>query len=345
MPNPILVEVVRGETVESRHRGALCIVDAEGRLVQSWGDVDTLMCPRSSLKPLQALALVESGAAEAFGATSEELALACASHAGESRHVEIAHAWLARLGLSARDLECGAHAPASIPAAEALIRAGVKPSALHNNCSGKHSGFLCLACHLKAPTRGYTAPTHPVQRRVLAAIAEITSFDVFAAPIVIDGCSAPNIFVPLRDLALGWARLGQPRGLRPALAAGAQRLVAAMKAHPDLVSGAGRPCTEFIQSLAGGAVAKVGAEGVYAACLPERGMGIALKIEDGAGRAASVALAAVLDALGAFRPEAAGTVARLKETAHAAWAGARTGTIRAAGDWARSLEGLRAGGV
>ncbi len=307
--NPVLVEVIRGATVESRHRGAACVVTADGTVVSAWGDISALICPRSALKPLQALALLETGAADAFAVTDAELALACASHSGEPEHVRRVGAWLGRLGLSERDLECGAHPVSTTTAA----------SAIHNNCSGKHTGFLCCALHMKAATRGYVAPTHPVQRQVCEGLSRMTGLDLAAAPVVVDGCSAPNWFLPLHHLAQGWARLGQ-----------VERIVSAMKAHPTLVAGTDRPCTHFIRALKGRGIVKTGAEGVYAAALPERGLGIALKIDDGAGRAASVAMAAILHTLEAFRTDAPVLVAHLRETEVTAWAGAHTGVIRAA---------------
>ncbi|MDX2144809.1 MAG: asparaginase [Rhodospirillaceae bacterium] len=333
MTNPILVEVTRGTTVESIHRGAACVVDLDGKVVDSWGDVDALTCPRSALKPMQALPLIETGAAARFVLTDEELALACASHNGEPEHVRRVEAWLARAGFSVRDLECGAHVPMHAPAAEALMRAGGRPCPIHNNCSGKHTGFLCLAVHLNAPTKGYTEPAHAVQREAFAAIGTMADVEPKALPIVRDGCSAPNLFMPLKNLALAWARMGQPAKLAKARAAAARRIVDAMKTHGFLFSGTDRPCLALTQSLAGRGVAKVGAEGIYAACEPERGLGIAVKIDDGAARAASVALAAILNRLGAFKPAAGDAVAKLLSVPHKAWAGAETGVVRVADGW------------
>jgi L-asparaginase II len=316
MAHPILIEVVRGGTVESIHRGAACVVDASGKVLRAWGDADALICPRSALKPFQALPLLRSGAADAAGVTSEELALACASHSGEPMHVGRIAAWLARLGLSERDLECGAHMPGHEPTARALICENVAPSALHNNCSGKHTGFLCCAQHVGAPTKGYIAPDHPLQEAVLRAIADMTAWNTATAPIVVDGCSAPNLFLPLRNLARGWARLAEER-----------RIIDAMKTYPLLVSGIGRPCAQLTQALASDGVVKTGAEGVYAACLPERGLGIAVKIDDGAGRGSVVAITAILKQLDAFRADA--DVSQLLETPIVNWRGTHTGVVRA----------------
>ncbi len=325
--NPILVEVVRGDDVESIHRGSICVVEAGGKVLRSWGDADALICPRSAIKPFQALPLIDSGAAAAFAVTDEDLALACASHSGEPEHVARVQAWLDRLQLSVSDLECGAHAPANNQANEALVRSGLAATALHNNCSGKHAAFLTVAKHFGVATRGYTAPTHPVQQAVLKSLSAMTGVATSRLRLVRDGCSAPNVFVPLRALALGWARLGARS--TPA----AERVVAAMKKFPLLVSGHGRPCAALIAALAGTGIVKTGAEGVYAAVLPDQGLGIAVKMDDGAGRAAVVALTAVLDGLKAFKPEAVGAVAALKEPVQTAWAGGVTGTIRPARSW------------
>jgi L-asparaginase II len=328
--NPVLVEVIRGGTVESVHRGAACVVDAAGNIVAAWGDIERPTCPRSAIKPFQALPLVESGAAKVFGVSTEELALACASHSGEPEHVAKVAGWLARLGLSVKDLECGAHPPSNAKAAEDLACAHEHATSVHNNCSGKHTGFLTLALHLGAPTRGYVLPDHPVQRAVLTAATEM--MDCGPRPTVIDGCSAPNIFVPLRALAYGFARLGTGSGLSPERAGAARAIVSALRTHPLLMSGHGRPCARLIAAMHDGIV-KTGAEGVFAAALPERGLGLAVKIDDGATRASVIAITALLEHTRAFRPGTEGEVAALRETNLTAWAGAHTGAIRAAAGW------------
>lgn len=326
--NPILVEVTRGDTVESVHRGAVVVTDTDGKVVMAWGDVDAAVCPRSSIKPMQALPLVESGAAEAFKISEEELALACASHGGEPEHVDRVAAWLARAGLSVDDLECGAHPPSTISANEALIRQGVRPCPLHNNCSGKHTGFLCLATHLKAPTKGYVEANHPVQRAGFSALADLAGVDLSRAPAVRDGCNAPNTFLPLKNLATAWARFGAPDKLPAHRAKALNRIRAAMKNHPFLFSGTDRACLTLTKALKGGGVAKTGAEAVFTACVPEQGLGIALKIDDGATRASQVAITAILKKLGALNEDAA--VEKLLHPAHHAWAGPKTGVIRPA---------------
>jgi L-asparaginase II len=300
MDDPVLVEVTRGAMVESSHRGAAAVVDAAGRVVFAVGDIARPIYARSALKPLQALPLVESGAADAFGLGARELALACASHHGAAEHVAAVAQWLGRIGCAVPDLECGAHRPLDPAAADALVRAGAAPSALHSNCSGKHTGFLSVARHLGAATRGYVAPDHPVQRRVLAVLEAMTGLDLSRAPRGTDGCGIPVIGLPLAGLARAMARMVDPQGVMPERAAAARRLLDAMAAEPLMVSGATGFATALL-SAAGAAVrAKPGAEGVYAASLPRLGLGLALKIDDGSGRAAEVALAAILTRLGAL---------------------------------------------
>jgi len=324
--NPILVEVTRGDTVESVHRGAVVVTDADGKVVMSWGDVDAATCPRSSIKPMQTLPLIETGDAEAFKLSEEELSLACASHGGEPEHVTRVAAWLARAGFSVDDLECGAHPPSTASANEALVREGARPCPLHNNCSGKHTGFLCLATHLKAPTKGYVEADHPVQRAGLGALADLAGIDLARAPVVRDGCNAPNIFLPLKNLATAWARFGAPDKLAADRAKALNRIRAAMKSHPFLFSGTDRACLTLTKALKGGGVAKTGAEAVFAACIPEQGLGIVLKIDDGATRAAQVAITAILKKLGALNDTA--DVEKLLRPEHHAWAGPKTGVIR-----------------
>ena len=188
LDNPVLVEVTRGEMVESRHRGSVAVVDHEGRTVLSLGSIEAPIYPRSAIKPLQALALVETGAAEAFGLSDAEIALACASHDGEPRHVSTVEAWLARIGCSTGDLECGPQLPSHEASAATLIRTGREPGPEHNNCSGKHSGFLSVARQLGAPTRGYIDLEHPVQQTVLGILEQMTGLDLGDAPRGIDGC-------------------------------------------------------------------------------------------------------------------------------------------------------------
>jgi L-asparaginase II len=300
---PLIVEVTRGSLVESRHRCAAAVVGPDGGVVHSWGDIDRPIYGRSAIKPLLALPLVESGAADAFGLGDAEIALACASHSGEPRHVETVRAWLAHIGLSAGDLECGAHWPYDEASMRAMVRAGETPDATHNNCSGKHTGFLATAVHLGEPTKGYIRYEHPVQQRLLGVLEQMCGLDLSDAPRGVDGCGIPTIGIPLGNTAMGMARLADPVELPPARAEAANRVVAAMVAEPYMVGGRGEFVSELMDRAAGRLALKPGAEGVYAAILPDLGLGVAVKAEDGTPRAAQVAVAHVLTELGIFNQD------------------------------------------
>jgi L-asparaginase II len=293
MSNPILVEVVREGRVESRHRGSVAVTGADGATVLALGDVAQPIYPRSAVKALQALPLVESGAAARYGFGDEELALACASHGGEPGHVAAAGRMLGRAGLDAAALECGAHWPLHQPSGQALARSGGSASALHNNCSGKHAGFLCVACATGADHRHYVDPAHPVQRVVKATIEALAGLAISDTPAV-DGCSAPNWRVPLAALACAFARFATGQTLGAERAKAAARLRAACAAQPWFVAGTGRFCTVVMEHFRTRVFAKTGAEGVFCGALPELGLGIAIKCDDGASRAAEVMMAAVV---------------------------------------------------
>lgn len=292
--NPILVTVHRGQAVESRHRGAVAVVDATGKTVLALGDVETPVFPRSAVKAFQALPLVESGIAAKFGLDHEDLALAISSHSGEPRHVETAKRILQKAGRDVSCLECGTHWPSAKDAERALVAKGEKPTALHNNCSGKHAGFICLACGLDEDTKGYITPAHRVQKEIRAAGEAMTDFKFQDDWTGIDGCSIPTYAVPLKNLALGFARLGTGQGLAPMRAKAAAELRKAAAAHPFLVAGTGRFDTIAMEILGARLFVKTGAEGVYCASLPEQGLGIALKADDGETRASQAMLAGIV---------------------------------------------------
>ena len=327
--NPVVVEVTRGGVVESRHRGAAVVVDLSGKVVARWGDHTQAVFPRSAVKPMQALLLVESGAAQAFEVTDREVALACSSHNGEAGHVLPVAAWLKRIGLTADDLECGAHWPYHEDSLRTLAAEGLMPTAAHNNCSGKHSGFLTAALHLGVPTRGYVQATHPVQQRILGIMEQVCGVRLAGTPVGIDGCSIPTYAIPLENLAYGFARFGVPEDLPPARAMAARRIFKSMVSYPFEVAGTGRYCTKLMQALGGRVMAKTGAEGVYCASLPEYGLGVAVKVDDGAARAAEVLTAAVLDHIGALDGLDDGVRTGLMETTIENRKGLRTGEIRA----------------
>lgn len=319
--------------VESHHRGAAAVVSTDGALVAAWGDVERPVYARSALKPLQTLPLIETGAAERFRLGEQEIALACASHGGELVHIECVTRWLKRIGLSVEDLECGPHLPLDQSAAAALLQAGQRPSALHNNCSGKHAGFLTTAVHLGEPTRGYIRPEHPVQQRLRQLLEELSGTDLKLAPTGVDGCGIPVIGVSLRATATAMARLAAPEALPAPRAAAARRIVGAMVAAPFMVAGSGRFCTRLMERCGAAVVLKTGAEGVFTAALPRRRVGIALKIDDGAGRAAEVAIGAVLRYLGVLTEADRRVLAELLEPAVHNRAGEPVGRMRAAAAW------------
>ncbi|MDH3472496.1 MAG: asparaginase [Rhodospirillales bacterium] len=296
--DPIVVEVTRGPMVESWHRGAFAVSDPDGKIVLHAGDFERPVYPRSAIKPLQALALVETGAAEAFALGDAEIALACASHGGEPRHVDTVAAWLARIGCGPADLECGAHLPSNESAMVALLKSGRDPSALHNNCSGKHSGFLSVARHLGQPTAGYIKFEHPVQQRILGILESMAGCELGAAPRGTDGCGIPTLGIPLGNIALAMARLADPADQPEPRQAAAARIRRAMAAEPFMVAGSGRFCTRVMELTGAKALIKGGAEGVYCGILPELGLGIALKVDDGAGRGAEVVMGQLLRRLG-----------------------------------------------
>ncbi|RWF21719.1 MAG: asparaginase [Mesorhizobium sp.] len=289
MTNPVLVEVLRGAVVESAHRGAIAVFEADGKPVWEIGDT-----ARSAVKAIQALPLVESGAANAYGFGNRELALACASHSGEPAHVELAWAMLAKAGLDETALECGAHWPSSHAATVALARAGKAPNALHNNCSGKHAGFLCTCVHAGIAHRGYVKSGHASQEMVRDAMQAVTGAAHDFHHCGTDGCSIPTYAVPLRSFALGFARMATGVGFEPVRAKAAKRLLSACMAEPFLVAGTGRADVALMEAAPDRIFVKGGAEGVYCAALPELGLGIALKCDDGAGRAAEVMVAACI---------------------------------------------------
>ena len=245
---PFIVEVKRGAQVESRHPVAAAIVDGDGKVVAAWGDIEAAIFPRSANKAIQALPLVESGAADAFNLSHAELAMAGASHGGEDRHTQTVAAWMQRIGLTPVVLECGAHWPYHEETARQMARAGIAPSTLHNNCSGKHAGMVSVARHLGEDIAGYVKPDHPVQRRVTAAIEDVCGVKLDPSLTGIDGCSMPTMPLPLRSLAHGFARFVTGRGLAPERAKAAQRIAAAVVAEPFFVAGSGRFCTAVMQA-------------------------------------------------------------------------------------------------
>ena len=295
----IVAEVWRGAYLECVHRGHIAICNTNGDLLAGWGDPTAGVLPRSSCKMLQALPLVESGAAKRFWLGSEQLALSCASHKGAFIHTKRVSAWLDNLELSEKDLRCGGHMPTDEEAAKGLICGDHCFDQTHNNCSGKHTGFLTLNKHLGGGPE-YLEIDHPVQIAAKAAIEDMAGED--STGYAIDGCSAPNFGITLAGFARALALMADPSGLGPVREDAARTLIAAMTKHPELVAGEGRACTELMRAMDGKVAIKTGAEGVFAAIIPELGLGVALKIEDGATRASECAITALLVRLGVADP-------------------------------------------
>lgn len=318
-----MIELRRGDMRESLHRGHAVICDAHG-VVEAWGKPSQVVFPRSSCKMIQALPLIESGAADAAGLTDRQLALACASHSGSAMHVRAVDDWLTGLDLAEGDLRCGSHMPGDAAEHRRLLCSDEAPCQLHNNCSGKHAGFLTLNRHLRGGSE-YVEPAHPVQQAVKTAFEEVT--DETSPGYGIDGCSAPNWASSLEGLARAMARFANPGTDRRGQAM--RRLVDAMRAHPDMVAGEGRSCTALMRAMGGAVAVKTGAEAVFVAILPQQGLGVALKISDGATRASEAAITALLIHLGAL--DAAGPVAqRYLNGPILNWRGLKTGALRCA---------------
>jgi len=314
-------EIWRGPFLESVHSGHAVICDEKGQIVEAWGDADTVVLPRSSSKMIQALPLVRSGAADAFNLTTRQLALACASHQGAQIHLDGVGAWLEQLGLNDDDFKCGPEESRDREVKVAQIRAHESPCRIHNNCSGKHAGFLTLTQHLGAGPE-YTKPDHPVQRACLEAFEQVTQET--SPGYGIDGCSAPNYAATLHGIARAMAHFASA-----ADGSAEQRLHQAMRLHPELVAGEGRACTELMRAMDGKVALKTGAEGFFIAILPEQKLGIALKAACGTTRAAEAAIASLLVRLGALDANHPATLKRINAPIKN-WDGLVTGTLKPA---------------
>jgi L-asparaginase II len=332
----VLVEVWRGNIIESVHRGHLAIVDGDGELICSLGDPNLVTFMRSAAKPFQAVPFIMSGAAERFGINEREIALACGSHNGEPLHIETAARMLEKAGLSEKDLHCGAHDPFNVDLSRKMIAAGEEPTQLHNNCSGKHAAMLAFAKHTNASLENYELLDNPIQKRILETIQMFSGLNRDEIQIGIDSCSVPNFAVSLLTMARMYAKLVfPPKKNDPEFREACRRVVAAMMNYPEMIGSSltERLDTEIMRAASGKIVSKVGAEGVYTAgVLPslnwKRGLGIALKIEDGENRRARpVATLEILRQLGILNAEKSET---LKDFAHQNiknWRGEKVGTI------------------
>ena len=325
-----MVELWRGGMLESSHSGHAVICDAKGAIVSAWGDPAAVIFPRSSCKMLQALPLVESGAAHAAGLSDAQLALSCASHQGAAIHTDMVTRWLADMGMAEQDLRCGAHWPDNTAARNGLVLAHGAPCQIHNNCSGKHTGFLTLNRHLKAGSE-YTEIDHPLQKAVRAAFEAVTGE---ASPgYGIDGCSAPNFATSVHGLARAMAFFAAASDGGDLRSKAAHRLTHVMAKYPELVDGEGGADTDLMRAMGGRVTTKGGADGVYVAIIPEKRLGIALKIMDGAARAKEAAITSLLVRLGVLEAGHPAAAKRLG-TDLRNWRGLRVGELRMAAGFA-----------
>jgi L-asparaginase II len=338
MPNqlPILAEVTRGSIVESRHRGAILIAEPDGTETASLGDPDLISSTRSTIKPIQALPFITSGAADHFNASPAEIAVASASHEGEPIHVETVSAMLARAGLDESALGCGPQVPYNADAARELERQGLTATQLHNNCSGKHTAMLLTARHRGLPIDGYYKPEHPIQQAISVVFRQLALL-TDEPPIAIDGCSAPTFGVALRSIARAFARLVNTEAasdLTPEVKVAARRVISAMIAHPEMVGGTkGRFDTELLRAANGKLVCKIGAEAVYAiGVLPceryPRGLGIAIKMEDGSYRGLGPVVVETLGQLGVLEADEIARLATYHRPAIESRRGVIVGEVR-----------------
>lgn len=326
--NPVVATAWRGGAAESAHRGAWCLVDGSGHVLEQRGAIEHPFFARSSIKCLQVLPLLESGAADRFGMTDEEVALAVSSHNAEASHVAVARGLLGRLGLSEDDLGCGSQPPGDRAERLRLHESGNEPGRIHNNCSGKHAGFLALTRHLGADVGSYLDPGSPAQRVVRAAVADMTGCTEDALGLAIDGCSAPTYRTPLTALARAFARYTNPEGLPAERRRACERVVGAVRRNPVLLAGRQRRlCTALVQATEGALFPKIGAEAVYAIGVPGRDLGLAVKVDDGGLRGLHAVVVALLRRFDLITPSAAAALEAYAQRTLRNWAGQDVGRV------------------
>ena len=299
----MIVEVVRGKIAESTHHVDAVAYDCDGKQIDFWGDPNRIVFPRSSIKPLQTIPLVESGAFDRLHLKNRYLTLASSSHSGEKVHVDNVQEWLSQIGLSNNDLGCGAHYPFEENHQREMIRNAKAPRNLHNNCSGKHAGILSTICFFEEPTKGYTNIDHPAQIRIRKLLEEMMEISLKNSPWDLDGCSIPAFAMPLYSIAKAMAKMSYPKNLSEKRSAAIKMINNAIMESPYLLAGKDRFCTIMTENLKGNAIVKVGAEGFYTGILLNKGLGIALKVRDGNKRAAEVAMAWLLKKYKALNEE------------------------------------------
>ncbi|WNR46560.1 asparaginase [Paenibacillus roseipurpureus] len=326
-PSDAIVRVTRGAITESIHRVHLAVVDTRGALLHRAGDPQFLTFARSTAKLIQALPVIESGAADHFGLTEAEIALCCASHNGEADHVSAAHSILGKLGYHSMHLQCGAHEPYHAQTAQAMRDRGEAPSTLHNNCSGKHSGMLALSAHLGASPEHYMSPEHPVQQLMLDAVSAMSGVPKEQMELGIDGCGVPVFGMTIDRLALAFARLGQPDELSSERANACQRIVNAVRKYPEYLAGNDRFDTQLIHVTQGRIIGKMGAEGIFALSVPDQALGFVLKVEDGNLRALYPAVIEALKQLALLTEDEVHQLAAFHTPTVHNWQGTEVGRI------------------
>jgi L-asparaginase II len=331
-PNPILVEVIRGGVVESQHRGSMVAVNVEGEVIYSAGDMTQLIYPRSALKVLQILPLLELDGASKLNLSPQQISLACASHNGTKVHLEAVEAWLAALELNAEDLECGPAMPVHETTMLDLVRAGGVESRVHNTCSGKHVGMLSLAKLMGESTKGYSSYEHPTQQSWLKRLTALSGVNMAEMVWDRDGCGMPAPQMPMDAFARCWAQFAKPENHEEKTARAMQLVINSIAQHPEMIAGRERCCTAVIEATEGEVIVKTGAEGVFGGVIPKRGIGIALKIDDGATRASEVALGSLLLALGVISKKQHTDLNPFFQTPLFNTQGFQTGEVRAASE-------------
>lgn len=279
--NPILVEIYRAGVLESFHRGVICVVNEAGKIIYSQGNVNQICYPRSAMKFVQVLPLIESGGIERFGFTLEEVAVMCGSHNAESEHLKAVNSILSKIGLDKSYLFCGPQYPTSKKDADALIRKNEKPHHIHNNCSGKHAGMLALCKLMNVSINDYINPHHPIQQLILECVEEMYEYPKEKMVTALDGCSAPVYSMPVYNQAVAYKNVIYPEKFPPKRRAACKAVVQAVSSHPFMVAGTGRYCTDMMQVCGKRIVGKTGAEGIFCLGLREEKMGVCIKIDDG----------------------------------------------------------------
>lgn len=326
----VAIEYWRGDRVESRVHADVAVVDSVGQVRYWYGDPTRSCFWRSSAKPFQAMPVIESGGADQFHFGPREVAMICASHGGEPKHVELVQDLLGRIDAGPDNLSCGVHPPSYRPSAEALLRRGEEPNVLHNNCSGKHTGMLTLARALGAPLAGYAEPEHPVQKAIRKNVAYMAGVDEDSLYTGTDGCGVPTFYLPLERMAYAFARMVDPRGLEPAKQASALIISEAMRMHPDLVSKTESLEVDLAEASDHRFVSKGGAEAVFCLGIPDRGLGLAIKIDDGVARVMPTLVAAVLHQMGVLNSREPLALDRLLHPVLRNHAGTVVGEVRVA---------------